>query len=159
MIILLTSTTAAHADSLWEAEVRAGYGIAVGGNGDMVAARSSPLTLAATASIAVNEDPLLFGFGGVSIETLDRGSIGALGGIRLQSASSPLRFATGGSYVFAPKTMWGAFASGGACHRTSTTMKVCGDLMVTSYFEGTDLPTGHTVTEAQLVLGMVLDAP
>ncbi len=159
VILLLLASTRARAESMWEAEVRAAYGVAIGGNGDMTATRGSPLTLAGTAAIAINDDPLLYGFGGVQIETLDRGSIGALGGVRVQSASSALRLAAGGSYVLAPKTMWGAFASGGACHRTSKTMKVCGDLMLTSYFEGTDLPTGHTVTEAQLVLGMVLDAP
>jgi hypothetical protein len=156
--VVLGTGAGARADSLWEAEVRAGYGVAVAGGPGMSAAHTSPLTLAATASIAVNEEPALFGFGGVTVETLDRASIGVLGGIRLVPAGSPLRVAAGATWIFAPKTMWGALASGGACHRTSHTMKVCGDLQLTSYFAGTDLPAGHMVTEAQLVLGVVLDA-
>lgn len=156
---LVAWSAGARAESLWEAEVRAGYGVAIAGGQGMETTRRSPLTLAATGAMALNDDPLLYGFGGFTIETIDRNTIGALGGIRLQSARSPLRLAGGATYIFAPKTLWGAFASGGACHRTGATMKLCGDLQVTTYFEGTDLPTGHMVTEGQLVLGVVFDAP
>ncbi len=159
LVALVGASAEARAESLWEAEVRAGYGVALAGGHGMETARSSPLTLAATGAMAINDEPLLYGFGGFTVETVDRNTIGALGGIRLQSAKSPLRLAGGATYIFAPKTLWGAFASGGACHRTGATMKVCGDLMMTTYFEGTDLPTGHMVTEGQLVLGVVFDAP
>jgi hypothetical protein len=50
-------------------------------------------------------------------------------------------------------------ASLGTCKRFAKTMQGCGSAELTSYFAGDDLPMGHTVTQIQLVLGVVFDAP
>jgi hypothetical protein len=146
------------ADALWEAELRAGYGISVGGAGEQMSARATPLTLEATVAFAVNEDPPLSGYGGLTVETLDRNSVGTVGGIILTPHDSHLRLAAGGVYIFAPYTLWGASASLGLCFPMTPRTKLCGAVEATAYFAGSDLPDGRTVTDGKLVLGVGFDA-
>jgi hypothetical protein len=40
-----------------------------------------------------------------------------------------------------------------------TRQGVCGDAQVTAYFAGTDLAPGHTVLQAQLVIGFAFEGP
>ncbi len=157
VLAVLAGAASAAADPLWEAELRMGYGVALGGGGGMTSARPTPLTLAATAAVAVVEEPAISSFGGLTVETLDRNSVGVVFGVRLAPRSSPVRLTAGGTWVFAPYTLWGATASGGLCRR-SRGIGVCGDVQLTSYLAGTDLAAGHTVTQVQLVLGIVFDA-
>lgn len=159
LLIVCALATLAHADpSLWDGELRLGYGVALGDDGGKtMTTRSSPLSIAAIASVYINDDPPLSAFGGLTLETIDRNSVGAVAGIRLSPDGTALRFAIGGTYIVAPYTMMGALASGGTCHRMAHTFKICGDVQLTSYFAGTDLPRGHMVTEAQLVIGVVID--
>ncbi len=149
--------SSAHAESLWEAELRLGYGISVGGGEGMPSTRGSPLTFSGTASVAFNEDPLLYGYGGILIETLDRSSVGAVAGVRVLVGK--VRLAGGGVRIFKPYTLWGGVVSAGTCKRLSANMQGCGSAEVTAYFAGDDLPSGHTVMQAQLVMSMVFDAP
>ncbi len=169
LLILCGLATVAHADppavvahadpELWDGELRLGYGVALGDDGGKtMSTRSSPFSIAALASYAISDDPPLWAFGGVTLETLDRNSVGGVAGLRYIPDGTALRFAIGATYIIAPYTMGGALASGGWCHRTKHTFSLCGDVQLTSYFEGTDLPKGHMVTEAQLVFGMVVDA-
>ena len=155
VLALLALASPAAADPLSEAELRLGYGIAVAGSGAMTSARATPLTLTATGSIAIGELPPLAAFGGVVVETLDRSSAGATGGVRL--TAGPLRLAGGGTAILAPRTMWGAMASGGVCRRVISRIELCGDVEITAFIAGTDLAPGRTVTQMQAVLGMVLD--
>jgi hypothetical protein len=155
LLLVLLAAKPASADPLWDAELRAGYGVATGGSG-MTTTRKTPLTITALTHIAVNEDPPLAGYGGVTVETLDRNSVGAVFGVKL-AVGEHIRLAGGGTYIIAPYDLWGATASGGACTRAATTLSVCGDLQLTSYFAGSDLANNHAVTQIQLVLGMVLD--
>ncbi|HUJ57884.1 MAG TPA: hypothetical protein VLX92_05315 [Kofleriaceae bacterium] len=149
----------ASADPLWDAEVRLGYGVAMGGGGGMTSTRASPLSIAALGSVAFDDDPHLSGYGGATFETLDRNSIGTLFGVKLQPHDSMLRFTGGGTWIFAPYTLWGATASAGACHhKAGGGLGLCGDVLLTSYFAGTDLAPHHTVTQLQLTLGVVFDA-
>lgn len=157
--LLVVASGTARAESLWDGELRLGYGVALGGGPGMTTTRVSPLTIAGIASIAIEEEPRLDGYGGVIIETLDRTSIGSLFGIKLSPRDTPLRFTAGGTYVFAPFTLWGATASAGVCHRVGRAVQLCGDLQLTAYFAGTDLPDDHAVTQGQLTLGLVIDAP
>lgn len=156
ILLLLLLAHSASADPLWDAELRVGYGIATGGSGQMATRRPTPLTITALTHIAFNEDPPLAGYGGITVETLDRNSVGAVFGVKL-AASKHLRLAGGGTYIVAPYTLWGATASGGVCGHASDSMSACGDLQLTTYFAGTDLADGHTVTQIQLVLGMVFE--
>jgi len=143
---------------LWQAEVRAGYGVAVGGSGSRMSTRATPLTLAAIASFAFNEEPRLYGYGGLLIETLDRNAAGATFGVRFSPRGSRLRLSGGGTWMVAPYMLFGATASGGACMRWKPSIGLCGDVQLTAFFAGNDLADGRAVTQAQLVVGMVFDA-
>lgn len=143
---------------MWEAELRLGYGVSVAGSGGMTSTRPTPLTIQAIGSVAISDEPAMATYGGLAVETLDRSSVGAVAGVRLSPHDSRLRLTGGGIWVFAPYTLWGATASGGACRRHTGSIGICGDLQLTAYFAGTDLAPGHTVTQIQAVLGMVFDA-
>lgn len=146
----------AAAESLAEAELRLGYGIAISGTGEMTTARATPLTLSATGAIAVEAQPRMMAFGGMVVETLDRATAGGTAGIRLEVGA--LRLSGGGVAMLAPGTMWGATASGGVCRRTAEHVELCGDLQLTAFLAGSDLAGGRVVTQAQGVLGIVIDA-
>jgi hypothetical protein len=156
-LALVATTPPCAADPLWQAEVHAGYGIAVGGSGARMSRRPSPLTLSALASFALDEDPPLWGYGGLVVETLDRNSAGAAFGIEVRPHGSRLRFSGGGVWLVSPSMLLGATASAGACSQRSPHIGLCGDLQITAYFTGDDLAGGRSVTQAQLVLGMVFD--
>jgi hypothetical protein len=151
------SADPAPADPLWQAEVRAGYGVAVGGSGTRMSKRASPLSLAAVAAWAFNEDPLVYGYGGLIVETLDRNEAGATFGVRLSPHGSRFRLAGGGVWMVAPSMVFGATASGGTCMRWKPLIGLCADLQLTAFFAGDDLAAGRAVTEVQLMVGMVFD--
>jgi hypothetical protein len=157
LLIVLALAGSARADSLWEAEVRAGYGVAMTSTEGTMSARSSPLTVEATGSLAINEDPSVSAVAGVVVETLNRSGVGAIVGARLDSG--PIRLSGGGTWIFAPDTLWGAQVSVGTCHRMARTTSICGDLQLATFFAGTDLAKDHTVTEIQLGFGVAFDAP
>jgi hypothetical protein len=146
------------AQPLWQAEVRAGYGLAVGGRGTQMSRRATPLTLAAIAAYAFSAAPPLAGYGGLLIETLDRNAVGATFGVQLTPTGSRLRLSAGGATLVAPYTLWGATASAGACMRATARTAICGDAQLTAYVAGSDLADDHTVTQGQLVVGLVFDA-
>jgi hypothetical protein len=146
------------ADPLWQLELHAGYGLTFGGIASQVRWRSTPLTLTAIAAIAVIDDPAIAGYGGLVVETLDRNAAGAVFGVELHPRGSRLHFAGGGVYVVAPYTLWGATASTGACFHAVPAVALCGDVQLTAFVAGSDLPDGTAATQIQLVLGMVFDA-
>ena len=156
LVALLSAS--AMAEPLWQAELRLGYGIAVGGNGARMSTRPTPLTIAADVLFAFNEDPPLWGYGGLVVETLDRNSVGTVFGVQLRPHDSRLRFTGGGVWLVAPYMLFGATASGGACMHATRLLNVCGDVQLTAYVAGNDLADGRTVTQAQFMLGMVFDA-
>jgi len=158
VLVLLAHTAAADPPPLYEAELRLGYGVAVDGGAGMMATRPSPLTIAATGSVAVSADPQVAAYAGLVAETLDRSSVGATAGARLTSPKLPIRLAAGGTWLFAPYTLWGLQGSAGACARSGTGLGLCADLQLTAYVAGTDLAPGRTVTQIQGVIGMVFDA-
>jgi len=157
LLIIIALTSVARADSLWEAEVRAGYGVAMSSTEGTMSARSSPLTLEATGSLAINEEPSVSAVAGVVVETLNRSGVGAIAGARLDTG--PVRLSGGGTWIFAPATLWGAQVSVGTCHRMARTTQICGDVQLATFFAGTDLAKDHTVTEIQLGFGVAFDAP
>jgi hypothetical protein len=149
----------ARADPLYQAELQLGYGLAMSGSGPAMSRRASPLTITATAVIAIDDAPPLAGYGGLVVETLDRNAAGAAFGVRLSPTGGRLHLSGGGVWIVAPYSLVGATASGGACLRATARAQLCGDLQLTAYFAGSDLADGHAVTQAQLVAGMVFDAP
>jgi hypothetical protein len=146
------------AEPLWEAELRAGYGLSVGAVGERMSVRATPVTIAATVAFPFNEEPRLAGYGGLMVETLDRNGVGTVFGVILSPHDSHLRLAGGGTYLFAPYTLWGASVSIGLCFQLSSRTKLCSDLQATAYFTGSDLPDGGTVTDSKFVLGLGFDA-
>ncbi|HEY6173785.1 MAG TPA: hypothetical protein VIX73_05040 [Kofleriaceae bacterium] len=155
---LLALAAPAAADPLWQVELHAGYGVAMSGRGDEMTQRPTPLTLTGIVAIAVNDDPPLAGYGGIAVETLDRNAAGMVFGVELHPHDSHLHFAGGGVYMVAPYTLWGATASAGVCLHATHALAVCGDLQLTAFIAGDDLPDGHAVTQGQGVLGLVFDA-
>jgi len=145
-------------DPLWQLELHAGDGLAFSGSGDQMRWRSTPLTLTASVAIAVLDEPALAGYGGLVIETLDRNAAGLVFGVELHPHHSHLHFAGGGSYVVAPYTLWGATASTGLCFRAAHGVALCGDVQLTAFVAGDDLPDGMAATQVQGVLGVVFDA-
>lgn len=153
------SALASPADEpLWQVELHAGYGLAVGGTGDQMSRRPTPLTVTAIAAIAVNDDPPLAGYGGLVVETVDRNAAGVVFGVEVHPHGSWFHLAGGGEYIVAPYTLWGATASMGACFHAARTVALCSDVQLTAFIAGSDLPDGATATQVQLVLGMVFDA-
>jgi hypothetical protein len=148
----------AAADPLWQAELRAGYGLALSGSGDQMSMRTTPLTVEAVASFAFNEAPPLAGYAGLVAETLDRNSVGTVFGVTLSPGGGPVRLSGGGIWIAAPFTLWGATASLGACLGATSHLRLCGDLRLTSYFAGSDLGDGRVVNQGQVVAGVAFDA-
>jgi hypothetical protein len=157
-LVLAALAAPAAADPLWQVELHAGYGVAVSGSGDQMTQRPTPLTFTGIVAVAVDADPPLFGYGGIAVETLDRNAAGVVFGVELHPHGSHLRFAGGGVTMVAPYTLWGATASAGACFHAFRAMAVCGDLQLTAFLAGDDLPDGRSVTQGQAVLGLVFDA-
>jgi hypothetical protein len=148
----------AAADPLWQAEIHAGYGLAFSGSGDTMSQRPTPLTITAIAAFAVNADPPLAGYGGLVVEAFDRNAAGVVAGVELSPRGSHLRLAGGGIALVAPYTLWGATASAGACAHAVRGIALCGDFQLTAFVAGSDLGDGRTVTQGQLVAGVVFDA-
>lgn len=144
-------------DPLWQIEVHAGFGLAVSGSGAQMSKRPTPLTLSALVGFAFNAEPLLFGFGGLVVETLDRSAVGGTAGLKYAPRDSRVHLAAGGTLMVAPESLLGAWVSGGLCRRQSATLGLCGDVQITAFFAGSDLAEGRMVTQAQLVLGAVFD--
>ncbi|CAN5569432.1 hypothetical protein BH11MYX1_BH11MYX1_41970 [soil metagenome] len=150
------ATTTPPRSSLWNAEMRLGYGVQITSGDGMTAPRSAPLTIEADAAFLLQDQPRLFGYAGGIAETLDRSAIGGSGGVELEQG--PMRMRGGAVYFFAPYTLFGVTASAGGCrHVGSGGTRACLDLALTEYFAGTDLVKGHATTQVQLVFGMVFD--
>jgi hypothetical protein len=145
------------AEPLWDAELRVGMGVDMGGGQGMASARRSPLTVAAVGAVAISYEPPLSGYAGLVVETLDRSAVGGTAGIRFTPALRRFRLAAGGTALVAPYTLYGGTASAGACFSLGSSMRACADAQLTAYFAGDDLAPGKTVTQAQLVLAVAFD--
>lgn len=149
--------TPAAAQPLWEAELRAGYGVAMGKETDMATAhRTTPLTIEATGAVAISDEPEVSTYGGITVETVQHNTFGFVAGIKLRVPEMPVRVAAGALWIYAPGTRWGVSASAGAC-KESGALALCADLQLTNKFAGDAIDEGHTVTEVQLVLGIGFD--
>jgi hypothetical protein len=154
----LVASAPAAADPLWEAEVRLGFGVALGGGQGQMTTKASPLTIAGVGTIAIQDEPRLAAFGGVILETVGRTSVGGTFGVRLKPGAGDLRLAAGATILAEPYSLYGAMGSIGTCRGLGKAAHLCGDLQLTAYFAGSDLAPDHTVTQAQLVAGVVFDA-
>lgn len=152
--LLWPSVARAEPVSLWEAEVQIGYGVMRRGSVDMATTTASPLAVTALGAVAISDDPPALAFGGLTVETLDRSSVGMIGGARLEPTSVPVRLRAGGIWMFAPLTLWGGQVSAGAC-LGGKQLAVCGDVQLTAYFAGTGLPADETELQLQLAIGFV----
>jgi hypothetical protein len=141
--------------ALVTAEVRAGYGVSMGGGSGRASVRGSPLVLAARLAIAVREEPRMSGFGGLVVETLDRTGVGAEGGVVLHPTVRT-RLRAGGVAMVAPYRLYGGVLGGGRCLAGSP--RVCLDLDASVFVAGSDLPMGGAAVQVVLGLGIGFDA-
>lgn len=144
---------------LAQLELHLGYGLAMSGSGDVMAKRATPLTLTAIVDYALQQDdPPLWGYGGLVAEMLGRAAVGGVFGVKYVPAGTQLHFAGGGSVLVAPHWLAGASVSGGYCRpQFLKTLGICGDLQITGYFAGEDLGEDRAVVQVQLVVGAVMD--
>src|SRR5262245_37354587 len=140
LLAALCWTTMARAEPLWSAELRAGYGVALGGGAGMSSMRASPLTLELTGAIAVVDQPRLLAVAGVIAETLDRSAVGGVAGVRLDPRAHGLRIGAGLTYFAAPYTLWGPTAAAGVCRRATRVVVGCADVQASFFVGGDDLP-------------------
>lgn len=144
---------------LWSVELRFGKGVEMGGGGEMTTTRSAPLTVSAIVAVAVRDEPWINAYGGMVAELIDRNAVGAVAGLQVPVRGTPIRLSGGATYMFSPFTLWGASAAVGGCARGKLgQLRLCGDLELTSFFAGTDLAEGRTVTQVQARLGVAFDA-
>jgi hypothetical protein len=141
--------------SLYSAEVRAGYGVAMGGGAGRASVRGSPLVLAARVAIAIREEPRLSGYGGLIVETLDRTGVGGEGGVVLHPTART-RLRGGAVAMVAPYRLYGGVLGGGRCLRGAP--RVCLDLDASVFVAGSDLPSGGAAMQVVLGLGIGFDA-
>ena len=142
--------------ALIRAEVRAGYGLSVGGGAGRASVRSSPLVLSARAAVAIREEPRMSGYGGLVVETLDRTGVGGEAGVTLEpSARNRLR--AGAIAMVAPYRLYGGALGGGHCFVPGAT-HVCLDLDASVFVAGTDLPSGGAALQIVVGLGVGFDA-
>jgi hypothetical protein len=137
----------------WQGELRIGIGMSRAGTSDGSKMGASPLSLSAIGAIAINQDPNFYVYAGMTSEMLSRNFVGAMAGGRIQMNDMPVRLGGGGVMMFAPTTLWGAQASGGAC-KGKGVFALCGDIQMTAYFGGTGLDNDKTEMQIQLVLGV-----
>jgi hypothetical protein len=137
----------------WQGELRIGIGMSRAGTTDGSKMGTSPLSVTAIGAMAISEDPKLYVYGGMTSEMLKRSFVGAVAGGRIQMNNSSVRLGGGGVMMFAPTTLWGAQASGGAC-RGKGSFALCGDVQMTTYFGGTGLDNDKTELQIQFVLGI-----
>ncbi len=161
VIAALGGTSVAEADTaargggppLYRAEVRAGYGVAVGGGAGRASVRGSPLVLAARVAFAVREQPVLAGYAGVLIETLDRTGAGGEAGVVFEPTPR-VRLRAGAIAMVAPYGLWGGNLGGGRCFRDR---RYCLDLDGAIFLGGSDLPSGGAAVQLVLALGVGFD--
>lgn len=142
--------------ALVRAEVRVGYGLAVGGGSGRASVRGSPLVLAARAAVAIREEPRMSGYGGLVVETLDRTGIGGDAGVSLEP-SPRNRLRAGAVAMVAPYRLYGGEVGGGHCFASGPT-HVCLDLDASVFVAGTDLPSGGAALQVLVGLGVGFDA-
>jgi hypothetical protein len=151
-----TKTEAKHVEThpLWEGEIQIGYGISKRASEEMSHTAVGPLSFAALAAIAINQEPYAYAVGGLVGETLgERSAIGVTAGARLVVPNTPLRV-TGTGVLMVPKTLWGVSASAGACWGKGT-LGLCGDIQLTAYVAGAALPKDELELQVAFVLGVV----
>jgi hypothetical protein len=141
-------------EPLWEAELQLGYGMSQRSSAEMTDTGLGPMSFAAIGAVAVNQEPSVFAFGGLVGEAIGRTAVGVTSGVRMTLPELPIRFGGGGVWMVAPRTLWGATASAGACLGKGK-LGLCGDVQLTAYFAGTALPKDELELQVGLVVGVV----
>ena len=142
--------------ALVSAEVRAGYGVSVGGGAGRASLRGSPLILAARVAVAIRDQPRMSGYGGLVIETLDRTGVGGEGGITLEP-SIRTRVRAGVIAMIAPYKIYGGAVGAGRCFVPGSA-RICLDLDADVFVGGSDLPMSGAALQVVFGLGNGFDA-
>ncbi|MEZ4365303.1 MAG: hypothetical protein R2939_03325 [Kofleriaceae bacterium] len=145
-------------DAPWSAEVSVGYGAAIGGGAGALAVRPSPLVLTLGGAAAIRAEPAVAAHGALVLETLDRGAVGAMAGVRLPRLAGGLRLGVDAIAMMAPYTLVGLALRAGRCVALSPGMRMCPEVGLTSFVEGSDLAPGQVSSQLLLLVGVELDA-
>jgi hypothetical protein len=160
--LVLLAGPLAHAKqpALLSIEVEAGDGVGIGGGGaGRLTMRMAPVTLTLLADYAIRTQPWVSVVGGLRGETLGRAGAGGVLGLRIRPAKGPLRIGVELNTILVPYTIAGPAGTIGACFRpTHRGWGLCGDLEITAYVLGTDLPPGRVVAQGALLVGVTFDA-
>jgi hypothetical protein len=159
MLHVVPASATPASEPLWKAEIQAGYGVSVGGSGAAISVRPTPVTINAVVGVAMSDDPPLSIYGGLTAETLDRSAVGAVAGLELRPYGSHLHVLAGASALMMPYTLYGVTVGGGVCVHPARVFGLCFDVIATAFLGGSDLPEGRALTQTQLALGVVFDAP
>ena len=159
-LLLLGGIAEAKQPAILSIEVSAGDGVGLGGGGvGALTLRMSPMTLSLVADYAIIAYPWVSLYGGLRGETIGRAGIGGIIGFRLRPARGPLRIGIALNTMLAPYTLAGPAGTIGACWRpTHKGWGLCGDLEITAFMMGNDLPPGRVVAQGAGLLGVVFDA-
>jgi hypothetical protein len=161
LLLSLAATAARAHQPLLRVDVQVGGGLNIGDGGASGPVwRGAPFTFTLLADYAVITQPWVTLFGGLRGEAAARGGIGGLFGARVHPYQGLLHLGAGVVAIVAPYSIAGVLGSGGLCARRALGQKigVCGDVEVTAYFLGSDVPPGKVVTQLQLVFGVSFDA-
>jgi hypothetical protein len=158
ILLAALASRAAAEPALVDVEVRAGYGVEVGGGGGAAVVRPSAMTIGARVAYAIYQEPATWAYVGGMTEAGGHSSAGLVAGVRLVPGGGSFHLEGGGLWIMAPYSLYGAIASAGICTRAKASLHPCLDLEATVLVAGDDLSTGRPVTQWQLVLGMRFDA-
>lgn len=156
LAVAIPATAGAADPPILAIEPRVGRGVSLGGGAGEASARLSPLTFGVLVEYAFRSDPWVSCYGGPYAELLDRGSIGAIAGLRFRPASGWARIGLGGVAIFAPYTLAGPTVSfGGSFAVGGVPLSV--DIEGAAFVVGNDLPAGTVAGQIQVVVGVPLE--
>jgi hypothetical protein len=160
VLALIAASSVARAEttmSLVDVEVRAGWGLEVGGAAGQSVVKTSPMMFAARAAIAIQDEPAMWAYVGAMTEAGARSSAGVNAGVRF-APREHLRLSLGGLWITEPYSLFGGTLAIGSCLKASGAFHVCGDVEASLLWGGTDLPQGRSITQTMFVLGVRFDA-
>lgn len=156
LLVVLGLTGPATAQPLAEVSARVGAGVAAGGGAGRSTVRASPVIATVEGAYAINDQPWVWGFAGLTLETHDRTGVGFEAGLAI-AVGAHGRARAGARIIAKPYTLHGATVGVSWCWPAAP-LRACADLAGDVYIAGTDLPAHTAVAQTVLSLGTAFDA-
>lgn len=145
----------ARAEPLAEVAVRLGSGMASGGGAGRSTVRAAPVVATVEGAYAFRDQPYVWGFVGLTLETHDRTGVGLEAGVATAVGRGG-RVRVGLRSIARPYTLHGATVGATWCW-PSAPLRGCVDLAGDVYVAGTDLPPRTAVAQLILAVGTAFD--